>query len=59
MLQLFEIIFEAEGQNDEFDMTEQNSHLIIFNQILKAFYPRPNLEVSRTFMKNPILSVIR
>ena len=43
---LFEIILNAEDQNNEFDKPDKN-HLIRFNRIVKAFRLRPNLETSR------------
>ena len=49
VLLLFEIIWNYEYQNNEFDNPEQKPHSIIFNQIIISFRPQPNLENSRRF----------
>ena len=48
-LLLFDIILNAEDQNNEFDNPYQKLHSILFNQILNYFFPRPNLEVLPNF----------
>ena len=48
-IKLFEIILEAEDQNIEFDIPDQKPHSIRFNQIVKDFHMRSNLEFSCRF----------
>ena len=40
MLLLFEIIWNAEDQNNEFDNPEQKTRTIRFTRIIKAFNPQ-------------------
>ena len=48
-LLLFEIILEAEDQNNEFNMPDQKPRLSRINQTVKYFRVRMNMEVSWPF----------
>ena len=43
-LLLFEIIWNAENKNNEFNNPYYKKHSILFNLIVKAFCLQPNLE---------------
>ena len=43
-LLLFEIIWNAENQNNEFNNPDYKKRSILFNLIVKAFCLQPNLE---------------
>ena len=48
-MQIFEMIWNAEDQNNEFDNPEQKYRTVQFTWVVKFFYPQPNLETPRPF----------
>ena len=49
LTKIFEVIFEAEDQNNEFDMIDLKTRSIQFNKIVKALCMCPNMELSQSF----------